>query len=129
RVTEAENGRQAVDLVNQRDFDLVLMDVRMPEMDGLEALRRIKESDPRVFVVVMTAHSNLQDAVTAIKHGAYDYLEKPVDPDKLFDLLKRALETKQMVSDLAISNPILDDDVDSQFVGSSEKMREVFHLI
>lgn len=128
-IVEAENGRQAIQEVGQRAYDLVLMDVRMPEVDGLEALKAIKEIDPRTFVVIMTAHSNLQDAVTAIKCGAFDYTEKPIEPQKLVSLVKKALETREMVSNLAISNPIFDDDVDSQFVGSSSKMREVFHLI
>jgi len=105
------------------------MDVRMPEMNGLDALQSIKEIDPRIFVVIMTAHSNLQDAITAIKHGAFDYTEKPIEPNKLVDLVQRALETKETVSSVALSGPILDDDVDSKFVGASEKMREVFNLI
>ncbi|HMN68953.1 MAG TPA: sigma-54 dependent transcriptional regulator [Bdellovibrionales bacterium] len=129
KVTEASNGREAVEAVRAHDFDLVLMDVRMPEMDGLEALAQIKASDPRVFVVIMTAHSNLQDAVAAIRSGAYDYVEKPVQPEKLATIVKKAIETQEMVSSLAISAPVLDDDVDSEFVGSSKKMREIFDLI
>ena len=131
KISEAGNGREAIELVKNTsaEFDLVMMDVRMPEMDGLEALTQIKTLDPRVFVVIMTAHSNLQDAVTAIKGGAYDYVEKPVQPDKLSQIVKKALETQEMVSDLAISAPVLDDDVDSEFVGSSKKMREIFDLI
>jgi DNA-binding NtrC family response regulator len=128
-VVEAENGKQALDAVKANDFDLVLMDVRMPEMNGLEALRAIKEVDPRIFVLIMTAHSNLQDAVTAIKHGAFDYTEKPIDPDKLTGLVKKVIETKDMVANLSLSNPILDDDIESQFVGSSGKMRDIFQLI
>jgi two-component system response regulator AtoC len=128
-VVEASNGRAAVEAIRQEAFDLVLMDVRMPEMDGLEALRAIKEIDPRIFVVIMTAHSNLQDAVTAIKHGAFDYTEKPIDPEKLSTLVKKALETKEMVSNLTLSNPIFDEDIDSQFVGASEKMKDIFNLI
>jgi len=132
-VSEASNGSEALQKVSERakgdGFDLVLMDVRMPEMDGLEALARIKALDPRIFVVIMTAHSNLQDAVTAIRDGAYDYVEKPVQPDKLAQIVKKAIETQEMVSSLAISAPILDDDVDSEFVGASQKMREIFDLI
>ncbi|MBX3022103.1 MAG: sigma-54-dependent Fis family transcriptional regulator [Bdellovibrionales bacterium] len=128
-VKEAANGREALSQVEGSDFDLVLMDVRMPEMNGLEALSQIKALDPRVFVVIMTAHSNLQDAVTAIKEGAYDYIEKPVQPEKLALIVKKALETQEMVSSLAISAPILDDDVDTEFVGSSKKMREIFDLV
>ena len=128
-VKEAADGREAVTQVENNDFDLVLMDVRMPEMSGLEALGRIKQLDPRIFVVIMTAHSNLQDAVTAIREGAYDYVEKPVQPEKLAHIVKKALETQEMVSSLAVSAPILDDDVDSEFVGASKKMREIFDLI
>lgn len=128
-IVQASNGRVAVASMEQQPFDLVLMDVRMPEMDGLEALKKIKEIDPRIFVVIMTAHSNLQDAITAIKYGAFDYTEKPIHPEKLTNLIKKAIETKEMVSNLTLSNPILDDDIDSQFVGDSQKMRDIFNLI
>lgn len=128
-ISEAENGREALDKVKAGGFDLVLMDVRMPEMSGLEALSSIKTHDPRTFVVLMTAHSNLSDAVQAIKEGAYDYLEKPVQAERLATIVKKAVEARELVSDLAITNPIFDDDVDSEFVGSSRKMREVFDLI
>lgn len=128
-IVEATNGRAALEAVKNHSFDLVLMDVRMPEMNGIDALKAIKEIDPRIFVVIMTAHSNLQDAISAIKYGAFDYTEKPINPDKLIALVKKAIETKEMVSNLTISSPILDDDIDSKFVGSSEKMKEVFHLI
>ncbi len=128
-IDEAVNGAEAVEKFKIHVWDIVLMDVRMPQMSGLEALSLIKQHDPRTFVVLMTAHSNLADAVTAIKDGAYDYLEKPVQPEKLIEIVRRAVEASEMVSRLAISNPIFDDDVESEFVGSSKKMREVFDLI
>ena len=128
-IDEASNGAEAVVKFKAQLWDIVLMDVRMPEMSGLEALSLIKQHDPRTFVVLMTAHSNLADAVTAIKDGAYDYLEKPVQPEKLIEIVRRSFEASEMVSRLAISNPIFDDDVESEFVGSSKKMREVFDLI
>lgn len=128
-IKEAGNGREALEAVKKEDFHLVLMDVRMPEMDGLTALEAIKAHDPRTFIVVMTAHSNLNDAVAAIKSGAYDYIEKPVQPDKLAGIVRQALQTQEMVSSLSISRPILDDDVESEFVGTSRKMNEVFDLI
>jgi DNA-binding NtrC family response regulator len=128
-IHEAGNGKEALTEVTSGTYDLVLMDVKMPEMDGIEALTRIKEHDPRTFIVLMTAHANLQDAVVAIKEGAYDYLEKPVDPTRLINIVRQAVEAREMVSDLMLSNPIFDDDIDSEFVGQSHKMKEVFFLI
>ena len=128
-VFEATTGEEAVAFTKANDYDLVLMDVKMPELNGLEALHLIKERDPRIFIVIMTAHSNLQDAVLAIKDGAYDYVEKPVSSEQLGQIVRKALEAREMVSNLAHSNPIFDDDVDSDFVGHSQKMREVFGLI
>lgn len=128
-IQEAADGREAVEKFKSADWDLVLMDVRMPELTGIEALKLIKAHDPRTFVVLMTAHSNLQDAVAAIKEGAYDYLEKPVQPQRLIEIVTRANEAREMVSRLALSNPIFDDDIDSEFVGTSKKMRDVFDLI
>lgn len=129
-IEEASNGKEAVDKIKAGgEWDLILMDVRMPEMNGLEALKEIKEHDPSTFVVIMTAHSNLNDAIAAIKEGAYDYLEKPVSPEKLTDIVKKSLEAHEMVSNLAASNPIFDDDIESEIVGSNSKMKEVFNLI
>lgn len=128
-IEEASTGKEALAKVQAQSWDLVLMDVKMPEMSGLEALTAIKEHDPRTFVVLMTAHSNLHDAVAAIKEGAYDYLEKPVNPQTLTEIVRKSLEARDLVSSLALSNPIFDDDIESEFVGSSQKMKEVFNLI
>ncbi|WP_413587225.1 sigma-54-dependent transcriptional regulator [Bdellovibrio sp. HCB274] len=128
-IDEASTGKEALEKVKQQSWDLVLMDVKMPEMNGLEALTAIKEHDPRTFVVLMTAHSNLHDAVLAIKEGAYDYVEKPVNPQTLTEIIRKCQEARDLVSSLALSNPIFDDDIESEFVGSSQKMKEVFNLI
>ena len=128
-ITEASNGREAIELAKKEFWDLILMDVRMPEVDGLEALRQIKEHDPRTFVVIMTAHSNLNDAVIAIKDGAYDYVEKPVSPEKLTAIVRKSIEAHEMITELTASNPIFDDDIESEIVGQNSKMKEVFNLI
>ncbi|MEK2645010.1 sigma-54-dependent transcriptional regulator [Bdellovibrio sp. BCCA] len=128
-IDEASTGKEALEKVKQQQWDLVLMDVKMPEMNGLEALTAIKEHDPRTFVVLMTAHSNLHDAVLAIKEGAYDYVEKPVNPQLLAEIVRKSLEARDLVSSLALSNPVFDDDIESEFVGGSSKMKEVFNLI
>ncbi len=128
-IKEAEDGESALRLVQQEDFDFIFMDVRMPGISGLEALTKIKSLDPRIMVIILTAHSNLQDAVSAIKDGAYDYLTKPVDSDSILKILNEGITAKRMISDLAVSAPIFDDDIESEIVGSSQKMREVFDLV
>ncbi len=128
-IEETDNGRDALIKASSHSYDLILMDVRMPEMDGLEALEKIKQVDPKVFVLIMTAHANLEDAVQAIKVGAYDYVEKPVQPEKLIEMIKKAMSTRDVVNNLALSSPIMDEDTETEFVGSSTKMHEVYDLI
>jgi two-component system response regulator HydG len=92
RITEAGDGGQAVEAVRQQVFDLILMDVRMIQMSGIEALERIKTINPAISVVLMTAYASVETAVEAIRKGAYDYLTKPLDFDKLRLTMQRAME-------------------------------------
>lgn len=126
---EASDGEEALTMFAEGPCDLVLMDVRMPKLSGLETLSLIKEKSPQVFIVLMTAHSNLQDAIEAIKKGAYDYIEKPLQPEKLSQIVTKALEARELISNLAISSPVFDDDIESKFVGHSQKMKDIFTLI
>lgn len=91
-VSEADDGSTAIAEVRKRPYDLVLMDVRMLKVSGTEALRDIKSFNPAVPVIIMTAYSSVESAVSAIKDGAYDYLTKPLDFDKLKLALERAME-------------------------------------
>lgn len=126
---QAMNGLEAVEMVEKNFYDLIIMDVKMPQMDGLSALHRIKTIDPRTFVVILTAHTNVRDAIEAIKEGAFDYLEKPIQRGKLIEIFKKSQEAKELVEDVVASLPIFDDDVNTDFVGESQKMREVFNLV
>ncbi len=126
---QATNGLEAVEKVENHFYDLIIMDVKMPQMDGLSALHRIKSIDPRTFVVILTAHTNVRDAIDAIKEGAFDYLEKPIQRGKLIEIYKKSQEAKELVEDVVASLPIFDDDVNTDFVGESQKMREVFNLV
>ena len=91
-VTEADDGGRAVAAVRRQAFDLILMDVRMIEVSGIEALERIKTINPAIPVVLMTAYASVETAVEAIRKGAYDYLTKPLDFDKLRLTVQRAME-------------------------------------
>jgi two-component system response regulator HydG len=92
RVFVADDGKEAVEHVKERPFDLILMDVRMAKMSGIEALRHIKQYNPAIPILIMTAYSSVDSAVEALKAGAYDYLTKPLDFEVLKLSLSRALE-------------------------------------
>ncbi|MFZ0612570.1 MAG: response regulator, partial [Desulfobacterales bacterium] len=79
---EADDGQAAIARVRERSFDLILMDVRMLKVSGIEALETIKAYNPSIPVIIMTAYSSVEAAVDALKKGAYDYLTKPLDFDK-----------------------------------------------
>lgn len=131
-VDTADNGKEAVNAVYGKKYDLVVMDVNMPEMDGIEALTEIKKHDPSVIVIILTAYSNVTDAVKAVKEGAYNYLEKPITSDNLVALIKRALKARSLVETTAFSAPTLslgDGSSDDKFVGESNAMQKVFNVI
>jgi DNA-binding response OmpR family regulator len=93
------NGREALERFRGRDFDLVLTDLKMPDMDGLELLRRIREENPRVPVLMLTGFPTVDSAVQAIQEGAYDYLIKPINPEELrFRIQKALAQSEQMRS-------------------------------
>ena len=91
-VSLVDNGTQAVENVKARPFDLILMDVRMAQMSGIEALKKIKDYNPSIPILIMTAYSSVDSAIEALKAGAYDYLTKPLDFEVLKLTLERALE-------------------------------------
>ncbi len=93
---EADDGQGAIALVKERSFDLILMDVRMLKVSGIEALETIKAYNPSIPVIIMTAYSSVEAAVEALKKGAYDYLTKPLDFDKLKLIIGRAMEHSQL---------------------------------
>ncbi|WP_308565095.1 sigma-54-dependent response regulator transcription factor ZraR [uncultured Klebsiella sp.] len=125
RVVLAHNGVQALEQVRQRVFDLVLCDIRMAEMDGIETLREIKAWNPSIPVLIMTAYSSVGTAVEALKSGALDYLIKPLDFDSLQQTLVQALAHTRQPENASSPAPA------TQFgmVGDSPAMRTVLNNI
>ncbi len=125
--TEADDGVSAVQAVEESPFDAILMDVRMTEMDGMEALNRIHTINPAIPVVIMTAYSSVDSAVEAIKKGAHDYLTKPLDFDRLRETLEVAMGHRLQKEALAVSGkPFGEDD---RIIGSSEAMRALWDML
>lgn len=131
KCVEADDGRTAVEAVSKAAFDAVLMDVRMAKMDGMEAFARIHALQPALPVVIMTAYSSVDDAVEAMKHGAHDYLTKPLDFDRLRLTLTRALdhhqveEKRRQVKGKENTEPVLS----SSIIGNSPPMQELLEMI
>ncbi len=96
-VDQACDGEEAVNRVRASQYDLVLMDVNMPKMTGIEALKEIKAHDPSIMVIMLTAFSNILDAVKATRLGAFNYLEKPVKSDNLAYMIDQAFRSQNMV--------------------------------
>ena len=128
KCVEADDGATAVDAVSNNSYDAVLMDVRMARMDGREAFSKIHAMQPDLPVIIMTAYSSVNDAVEAIKHGAHDYLTKPLDFDRLRLALERALDHKQVEKKKKETTSTLQD-LDTGIIGSSAPMQELLEMV
>ena len=127
----ASGGEAAVALCRERPFDLVLMDLRMPDLSGIETLGQIKAYNPSIPVVIMTAYSDVETAVAALKAGAYDYLTKPLDFDDLKATLDRALDHASLRTENRNLRSALEGRAgdDSPLVGAGKAMRRLGELI
>ncbi len=127
-IEEASDGMEAVEKVRALHFDLVLLDVDMPRLNGMDTLKLIKEHDPSIVVLIMTAFATIDDAVRAVKEGAYNYVSKPVKGDELLKLVDRALSAQAMISSVAASAPILME-AGRKIIGNTAEMQKVFNII
>lgn len=128
-VDQAQDGEEAVNKVRANNYNLVLLDVNMPRMNGLEALKQIKAYDPSIIAIMLTAYSNVRDAVEATKEGAYNYLEKPIKAENLVYMIDKALKAHNMVKSISFSAPVIKLPGGTTFVGQSSEMKKVFNVI
>jgi two-component system response regulator AtoC len=128
-VETAPDGARALALVATRPYDVVVTDIRMPGADGFELLGAVKARAPDTEVVMMTGHATVADAVRAMKLGAFDYLEKPFDPDAALAVVARAAERKRRADAARIATPPGEEASFHNLVGASAPMREVYRLL
>lgn len=126
-VTTASNGIEAIELARKETPTLVIMDVTMPKMDGLETLQKLKSLYPNLTVIMMTAHSTSERAIKAMKYGAYDYLTKPFDNSQLLAMVEKAIvDTKMSVP---VTFEEIDDERGDRIIGKSPVMLGIFKMI
>ena len=124
------DGPQAIAAVREHNWDIVLLDLRMPGMDGMEVLKRVKEIAPQTVVIMMTAYASIPGAVQAMKEGAYDYVVKPLDVDQLTLMLNRIVEHQQLITENILLRKRLTEQYEFEdIIGRSEAMQEVFEMI
>ncbi len=129
-VYTAADGKAAVDTAERVSADLVLMDIKMPTLDGLEALSLLRDRHPGAMVIIMTAFGSLKAAVEAMKRGAYDYITKPFDFEELTLLVRRTLEVQTLTRELNRLKAQLKDRQElDEIVGTSPEMQGVFKLV
>jgi two-component system nitrogen regulation response regulator GlnG len=130
QVTEAASGEQGIALVKKSAPDLVFLDIRMGGMNGLETLQHIRSINPRQMVVLMTAFGTAQTAIEAMKYGAFDYIMKPFDPQKVLTVAETALKAHADMRAVGDYKPAINtEDYKEGIVGSSPVMQEVFKII
>ena len=129
-VDTATSGGQAVDLAKRKTYDLGLFDIRMPEMDGLQLLQQMKQLNPWMTVVMMTAYGVVEPAVQSIKKGAYDFITKPFDYDDLIHVLRKALERCHLIREnLNLQRRVKERNQFQNLIGTSPAMRKVYDTI
>jgi two-component system response regulator AtoC len=129
-VDAASGGQEALDKFAADSFDMVFLDLRMPDLDGLTVLSRIRESEPDQTVVMVTAYASVDTALTAMKQGAFDYIGKPFKEEEILAVVDKALERARLVAD----NRLLRSEVASRYdfsniIGSSPAMQQVFSMM
>jgi len=128
----AADGAEALRKIDEDTWDILLVDIKMPGMDGLEVQRRVKRADPTAIVIIITAYATVDTAVQALKEGAYDYITKPIDPDDLSQVIAKAAERQQLVRENEELKQTLESVAGAgmaEIIGESPSMENVREMI
>jgi DNA-binding NtrC family response regulator len=123
----AFDGRTGRQKLEEEAYDLLVSDLRMPGLDGMQLLHWVKEEGPNIPVIMISAHGEIRDAVEAMKTGAYDYLVKPFDPDELLIRIRKAVENHRLT--LSLKAGMSGKKTDGEMIGESQKMKEIVRML
>ena len=126
-IHEASDGKKGLDLIKNDSYDLVLCDIKMPKVDGIELLQRTRKTNSTIPFIMLTGHGNIETAVESMKLGAYDFISKPPDLNRLINSVRNALEKKELI----VENKILRKKVAKKYeiIGNSESIMEIHAMI
>ncbi len=126
----AENGMEALKKLQENTYDLALVDIKMPGMDGIELQKHIKKIDSNIIVIIITAYGTVDTAVEAMKDGAYDYISKPIDPDKLTVLVRNAVNQKRLLAEnIQLKQKVDELSLQDEIVGESPQIRKILEMV
>jgi len=127
QVDEAEDGLVGIDMILKADFDLVLCDIKMPKMDGVEVLEKIKKIKPEIPIIMISGHGDIDTAVNTMRLGAFDYISKPPDLNRLLNTVRNALDKKELL----VENILLKKKVSKKYemIGESESITHIKNII
>ncbi len=127
QVEEAEDGLTGIEMISKNDFDLILCDIKMPKMDGVEVLEKTKKIKPEIPIVMISGHGDLDTAVNTMRMGAFDYISKPPDLNRLLNTVRNALDRKELV----VENKLLKKKVSKKYemIGNSEAITHIKNII
>jgi len=126
----ARGGQEAIDMVRDEPWEIILLDLKMPGMNGLETLKHLKEVRPDAEILMMTAYATVDTAVQAMKEGAFDYLVKPFDPDEVEILIKKIVKHKELIlENILLRKKLEEREQFDEIIGKSDAMQQIFELI
>ena len=129
-IYQAENGKQALKEVKKSSPDLVLLDLKLPDINGIEVLEKIKQHDNSIIVIILTAYGDIKNAVEAMKLGAYDYLKKPFDNEEMILVIKKALDNLRLSREVKLLRDRLDEKISiKEMMGESVPIRKVLKMV
>jgi DNA-binding NtrC family response regulator len=130
QVKPAASGKEALEALTQAEYDLALLDIKMPGMDGMETQVRLHEAESDLIIIIMTGYASVETAVQALKRGAYDYITKPVDPDELSHLVGKALEHRQTKREVTrLRESLREIFPRTDLIGRSDAMKRVTEFV
>lgn len=127
KIDEAADGEEGLRKFSEKNYDLVLCDIKMPKLDGIEFLERAKELNPETPIIIISGHGNIETAVEAVKKGAYDYISKPPDLNRMLITLRNALEKKSLVAETKVLKRRVSKV--QKIIGDSEPIRKIKNTI